>query len=195
MTGKMALCVFIVFGVLFSAWAQAPTTEPKSPKPPKGTVQQTISRTTYVQENALDRSTLIPANRAAIPPGMTLVCHLYAEAEQGAPATNQSAECALPENAKLDSSFRQTSFPTPCSGGGATSPITPADMPQGIYIACDGGYYWAVIPPIRLEALEFDNNGMVIQWGVRVQQLYCGPGGAPNGGCNVKLDVYAKLRP
>jgi len=195
MTSKIALRVVVVSVLVFSALAQTPTIKPKPPKPPKGTVQQTITRTTYVKESALDQSTLSSLSRAAMPPGLTLVCHLYAEATQGGPATNQSAECALPEGAKLDSSFRQTSFPTPCSGGGATTPITPGDVPQGIYIACDGGYYWAVIPPIRLEALEFDDNGMVTQWGVYIHQLYCGPGGAPNGGCNVKLDIYAKLKP
>ena len=184
-----ACCLFTLI-LLSAGWTQE--NRPQQPKLPRGTVTQSISKTTYVAPSQLQPGTVIDRSG---PPGLTLICHLYGEAEQGAPAHNSSEECALPEGAKLDTSYRQGAFSHPCSGGGATTPLTPADVPQGIHIECDGGYYWAVIPPIRLVALQFDNNGSVTQWGVSVNDLYCGPGGAPNGGCNVKLDIYVKLKP
>jgi len=162
------------------------------PRLPKGKVLQTISRSEYVDNDKLDARTKI-GNRN-MPDGLTLICHLYAEAEQGGPAHHSQESCALPEGAKLDTSFRQQAFLTPCSGGGATTNLTVADVPQGFYISCDGGYYWAVLAPLHILALEFDNNGSVLQWGISVGDLYCGPGGGTHGGCNVKLDIYAKIK-
>jgi hypothetical protein len=194
MMERIAICAVGASILIYTAWSQTQEIKPSPPRPPKNTISQTISRTTYVQADKLEKETLRTTATAG-PDGLTFVCHLYAAADQGGPATNQPGECPLPYQAKLDTSFRQQTFPTPCSGGGATTNLAVADIPQGIYLACDGGYYWAVLAPIRLEALQFDNNGTVTQWGVHIHQLYCGPGGAPNGGCNVKLDVYAKLKP
>jgi hypothetical protein len=190
MLKKISMITLVVLAVSWLALAQ---NHPQAPKPPAKMVQQTITRTTYVAPTNLETGTFSPHSN--LPPSMTFVCHLYAQADQGTSATNSPGECPLPYRAKIDTSFRQQAFPTPCSGGGATTNLTVADVPQGIYLACDGGYYWAVIGPVRLEVLQFDNNGVVTQWGVHVEQLYCGPGGAPNGGCNVKLDIYAKLLP
>ena len=183
----------VSFGPNWSVYGQS---KPQPPKGKSGMVSQTISKTSYVAPSGLEHATEISKRIAdsVDVPGLTLVCHLYGSADQGGWATNEAGNCALPYGAKLDTSFRQKAFPTSCSGGGATTSLTPGDVPQGIYLVCDGGYYWAVIPPIHLVALEFDNTGQVVQWGVNVAHLYCGPGGAPNGGCNVKLDIYAKLK-
>jgi len=183
---KFAGCLAV--SVIWSCVAWSQSNKPSPPNPPKGKVQQTITRTTYVNPDQLEKGT----EGKAGPPGLTLMCHLYAFADQGGPATNGPGECAFPIGAKLDRNYQQKQIS--CAGGGAQTPMSPQDIPPGIDLQCDGGYYWAVIPPVRLLALQFDNNGMVTQWGVYINSLYCGPGGAPNGGCNVKVDVYAKLK-
>jgi hypothetical protein len=190
MGAKFAICV-VGFSIFLST-ARAQDNKPTPPRPPKGTVTQSISKTTYVKPDQLEKGTSIVGR--TVPPGLTFVCHLYGAADQGGPAHHGSEECPFPVGVKLDTTYRQQAFSHPCSGGGAQTPLTLDDIPQSVHIECDGGYYWAVIPPIRLLALQFDNNGTVIQWGVHINDLYCGPGGAPNGGCNVKLDIYAKLK-
>ena len=189
MKAQIAVAGFALSVVLAVAQTNTPS---RVGMPPSGYVTQSISKSTVVTPDKLDPSTRIGTR--TIPPGLTLICRFYGAADEGNPAYNNQAECPLAVGAKLDTSYRQGAFSQPCSGGGAFTPITLADIPQGIHIEFDGGYYWAVIPPIRLEALQFDNSGNVIQWGVHVNNLYCGPGSGTNGGCNVKLDIYAKLK-
>lgn len=165
---------------------------PATPNPPQGTVLQSISQSSYQTPGKLDPKTKLPA--ATLPPGLTLLCHFYGEAQHGNSAFNSPADCPLPVGAKIDFNYQQATFNPPCAGGGAYTPLQPSDIPAGIHIQCDGGYYWSVIGPIRLEVLQ-SSGGNVTQWGVHITNLYCGPGTGNGDGCNVKLDVYAKLQP
>src|SRR5258707_904573 len=79
------------------------------------------------------------------------------------------------------------------SGGGASPNVTVAQVPNGIYVRLDGGFYWAIGGVPNLIAADYDKDNVVTQWKLEVP-MYCGPGG--NGqGCNMKVDVWAKRKP
>ncbi len=126
----------------------------------------------------------------SVPGKAQLVCALYGEAPQGGNAFSQKVRCPIPVDFPLDRSYQQAALAGACTGGGASSPLQPADIPPGYHIVCDGGYYWAVLPPIDQVALIIGKDGTVHQWALDVP-MYCGPGGGTNGGCNVKVYVYA----
>jgi hypothetical protein len=86
----------------------------------------------------------------------------------------------------LDKSYHQTNFN--CCGGGATSDIGNANIPAGIHLVVDGGYYWSVTSPIELIRLDDDGPAKRV---FRIH-TYCGPGAAGQPGCNVKVAVYAR---
>lgn len=136
-------------------------------------------------------STLGVTAKAQIPsdPSFVKICDLYGSADQGNPAWNKDDSCALPVGFALDKSYRQAAFN--CCGGGATSNIGVADIPAGIHIVVDGGYYWSVVKPIELIRLDEDGPPKRV---FRIH-TYCGPGAAGQGGCNVKVAVYAKRLP
>jgi pimeloyl-ACP methyl ester carboxylesterase len=107
------------------------------------------------------------------------ICDLYGEAPSGAPAWNKFETCVIPDVVHLDRDYRQVDFN--CCGGGATSTVTAKDVPPGLEIRTDGGYYWA-IPEIRLS-----NDQMTIK-------TYCGPGAAGQPGCNVKVKLLGHYK-
>lgn len=116
--------------------------------------------------------------------GFEKVCYFYGSANQGRPAWNKDERCELPAGFRLDDGYHQPASAFRCCGGGARSNITPADIPAGIYLVVDGGYYWSVTKPIGLANRR-----------VFTIHTYCGPGGGSNGGCNIKVTVYAKRLP
>ena len=129
--------------------------------------------------------------KAQIPsdPSFVKICDLYGSADQGNSAWNKDESCALPVGFPLDKNYHQTAFN--CCGGGATSNIGIADIPAGIHLVVDGGYYWSVVKPIELIRLDEDGPPKRI---IRIH-TYCGPGASGQGGCNVKVAVYAKRLP
>jgi hypothetical protein len=107
------------------------------------------------------------------------------------PACCEAADLLLPKYFRLDRTYRQQTLI--CCGGGATSDITPGDIPAGIHVSVSGGHYWALPKAPVLIPEAFDDEDRVIQWRFRTP-LYCGPGG--NGeGCNIRVRVWAKERP
>jgi hypothetical protein len=76
-------------------------------------------------------------------------------------------------------SYRQGDFN--CCGGGAQSKVTARDIPSGIEIRVQGAYYWSV-PSVGL-----NGDQLLIH-------TYCGPGGWPQPGCNVRAIVIAHYR-
>ena len=106
----------------------------------------------------------------------TAVCSFYGAHGGGAGNYNKSESCSIPDIESLDTSYHQGDFN--CCGGGATSPTTGSNIPAGLDVKVDGGYFWAVSNP-RLSGSTFSID------------TYCGPG--PNGGpgCNVKVTVVA----
>lgn len=122
-------------------------------------------------------------------PTFVKVCDLYGSADQGNSAWIKDESCALPIGFPIDKSYHQSSFY--CCGGGATSNIGVADIPAGIHLVVDGGHYWSVVKPIELIRLDDDGPAQRI---FRIR-TYCGPGASGQGGCNVKVAVYAKRLP
>ena len=94
-------------------------------------------------------------------------------------AWNKDEKCPIPNRAQLDPDFHQTNFN--CCGGGAKSTMTNADVPAGLEIVVDGGYYWSV------DRRGFDGDNYVIH-------TYCGPEPAPGPGCNVKVKIVVHYR-
>ena len=107
------------------------------------------------------------------------ICELYGEAPSGAPAWNKFETCVIPDMRHLDTDYRQTDFI--CCGGGASSPMSARDVPPGLEIRTDGGYYWSV-PEIHLS-----NDQITLK-------TYCGPGASGQPGCNVKVKVLGHYR-
>jgi hypothetical protein len=123
--------------------------------------------------------------------GFVYIGHGYGESNSGQPALHQNATFVLPKDFKLDRAYHQAAWVS--SGGGARPDVTVAQVPSGIYIRLDGGYYWAIGGTPNLVAADFDADNVVTQWKLEVP-MYCGPGG--NGqGCNMKVDVWAKRKP
>lgn len=108
-----------------------------------------------------------------------LVCQFSGEQSPGNPAYNKDESCTIPDVALLDKTFRQGNFVG--SGGGATSRATSADIPPGLEVHAEGGYYWSTDNP-RLSGDVFSIH------------LYCGPGAPGQPGCNVKVVVVAHYR-
>jgi hypothetical protein len=123
--------------------------------------------------------------------GFVYIGHGYGEHNTGQGALHENAEFLLPRGLKLDRSYHQASWV--CCGGGATTNVRLDQIPAGIYIRLDGGYFWAIAGEPILAAADYDENNVVTQWKLEVP-MYCGPGG--NGqGCNMKVDVWAKQKP
>lgn len=107
------------------------------------------------------------------------ICEFYGEAPSGGTAWHKQESCLVPQVSYLDTSYHQSKFV--CCGGGATSPATAADIPAGLEIITDGGYYWAVLSPQLV-----DNYFKLI--------TYCGPAPSSGPGCNVKVQVWAHYK-
>lgn len=107
------------------------------------------------------------------------LCVLYGEANSGGRAWFKTEVCPIKNRDQLDPDYHQINFV--CCGGGATSPMTTADIPAGIEVRTDGGYYWSVANGRR----EGDNYRI---------DTYCGPGGNGLPGCNVKTMVVGHYR-
>lgn len=107
------------------------------------------------------------------------ICTLYGEAASGSQAWNKDETCLIPDVDYLDQSFRQTDFN--CCGGGANAKLTPKDIPTGIEVQVQGAYYWAV------SSVALNKNKLSIH-------TYCGPGGPPQPGCNVRVTVIAHYK-
>lgn len=124
--------------------------------------------------------------------GFESLARLYGEAPQGGAAFQADVPLLLPEGLKIDFSYQQTDLH--CCGGGATSTATPTGTPRGFRLIVDGGYYWSVPVNPHLEPVNWDySTGVVTQWKL-VVPMYCGPGGRPEPGCNIKVDVYYKRK-
>lgn len=121
-------------------------------------------------------------------PTFVFLGEIYRE-KQSTPACCPAADILLPEGFKLDRTYHQKSIN--CCGGGATSDLSPADIPAGIHMTVTGGHYWA-LPKAPVLLIEKMDDDLVTQWRFRTP-LYCGPGG--NGeGCNIRVRVWAKRR-
>jgi Putative serine esterase (DUF676) len=107
------------------------------------------------------------------------LCSFYGEAPSGARAWNKDEICLVPDFAHLDQSYRQGDFS--CCGGGAESKVSARDIPPGIEIRAQGAYYWSV-PSVSLNGDQLSIH------------TYCGPGGWPQPGCNVRASVIAHYR-
>src|SRR5262245_53528652 len=115
-----------------------------------------------------------PIMKAQEPPqnaGFVYIGEIYREKQQ-TPACCDAADLLLPEHFKLDRSYHQQSIQ--CCGGGATSNISPADIPAGIHLSVSGGYYWALPKAPVLLVEKVDDDDKVTQWRFRTP-LYCGP--------------------
>lgn len=108
-----------------------------------------------------------------------VVCHFYAEANQGSNAVNHDDVCMIPDTRNLDLSYQQNDFI--CCGGGATSSTTNANIPRGIELRVTGGHYWAVLNP-QLQGDRFSVH------------TYCGAEPAPGPGCHVDVAVLGHYR-
>jgi hypothetical protein len=117
-----------------------------------------------------------------------LICNLHGEANQGQSAYHNDASCNLPGDFPIDRSYHQTSLNT--VGGGATSDISPTDVPAGIHLDVSGNTYWSIVKPIGMVILDQDGP-QVRKFQVH---LYCGPQGSPGAGCSVNVAVYARKR-
>jgi hypothetical protein len=187
----MRIVLSLVFAAGMVALSIASFAQSKlTAEPRKGTVQQTTTTIEFVAPKAIsvDRRVKIQSSSG----GLTFICHLYGSSPQGGPAYLAPGNCAFPVGFKIDRSYQQKQIN--CCGGGASSPIRPSDVPAGIDIEVDGGLYWSVLPPVQLVAIAFDDNNVVTQWGINIGGLYCGPGAPGQGGCNIKVDVYAKSK-
>jgi hypothetical protein len=98
----------------------------------------------------------------------------------------------------IDLSYHQDTPPPKGFAGGdeqkATSQLAPADIPKGIYLEADGGWYWSIPGPIRLYGNLDDAAGNIKSY-TFIARIYCGPEPAPGPGCNVKLNVWFKQKP
>ena len=120
----------------------------------------------------------VPTTPSVVRYGETL-CAFYGESNSGGSAWHKDEACPIKNLTNLDPEYRQTDFN--CCGGGASSPMTNRDIPPGLEIRTDGGYYWAVL------------NGHLDGGDYRLH-TYCGPGGAGLPGCNVKVKVIGHYR-
>ena len=141
---------------LQSSTIPAKVSDPQEAKGARS-VYQVVSG--YVQEDKIDPKYSLKVDRAQIPPKAVFQCNLYGEAAQGGSAYKNTNQCPIERDFPLDRSFHQATVPN-CSGVGASTPLQPADVPAGYFIACDGGYYWAVLPPIDKIAKEVDTMGI-----------------------------------
>jgi hypothetical protein len=144
-------------------------------------------------EMAFGTVTSCPPN--VCPQGFECMGRLYGEANQGGPAYHGDLKVAFPSGFRLDVSYQQDAVA--CFGGGNTScgDLRASDIPRGIYIIPGGSYYWAVLKPITFSQTIGDiKDGMPqpgqFEFGMH---LYCGPAGFPGPGCNVHVDVCAKV--
>jgi pimeloyl-ACP methyl ester carboxylesterase len=107
------------------------------------------------------------------------LCAFYGESNSGGSAWHKDEVCPIKNAGLLDPDYRQGDFN--CCGGGATSPMTNANIPAGLEIKTDGGYYWAVL------------NGTMGADGYHLH-TYCGPGAAGQPGCNVKVKIVGHYK-
>jgi hypothetical protein len=197
---KTKIWLTLGLGVCFGLWLQAFAARRTSPKPQSNSgasntmIYESVNRP--IKASEIDTSARIAQNSpllTSVPTKAQLVCSLYGEASQGGNAFFRALRCPIPVDFPLDRSYHQAALEGRCTGGGATSPLQPADIPAGYHIVCDGGYYWAVLPPIDQVAMSIGQDGTVHQWALDVP-MYCGPGASGQGGCNVKVYVYAVRR-
>jgi hypothetical protein len=134
-----------------------------------------------------------PASAQAPPQDGTFVkvCDLYGSSNSGGQAWHQDEKCNLPRYFRLDTTYHQSNFS--CCGGGANSNIAQSDIPGGIHLQIDGGYYWSVVQPMGIKTLEEDEDGRAVLRQFFIH-TYCGPAGGGGAGCNVKVTVWAKQR-
>jgi hypothetical protein len=108
-----------------------------------------------------------------------VICHFYGVANQGQSAWSKNENCTIANVDRLDTNYHQQSFT--CCGGGATSPMTIADIPAGLEIEATGTHYWSVSTP------RLVGNLLSLH-------TYCGPEAPPGPGCNVNVEVIAHYR-
>jgi hypothetical protein len=198
MTNKLAIGLGLVSCVvLLSAVAARKAVGDAKPQAAKPKIQQTLDITRLSEltdESKIAKEAIIKPKivadslKAASAPGLNLVCNLYGYHDSGTGNYDVYQNCDLPPGFKLDWKYQQKSIS--CQGGGANSNVAPGDVPRGIHLVCDGGYYWAIHKPVLLSPVSFDDNGTVNQWRVIVP-MYCGPGAPGQPGCNIKVYVYA----
>ena len=109
----------------------------------------------------------------------SVVCQMGGESNQGGSAFRKTDICQVPNVAELDATFRQGDFN--CCGGGASSPMTNANVPAGLELRVTGGHFWSVT------GIQLAGDRLSVE-------LYCGPAGGNGPGCNVKVTVVAHYR-
>jgi hypothetical protein len=82
------------------------------------------------------------------------ICSLHGEADQGQPAYHKDAVCNLPGDFAIDRSYHQQGLNS--SGGGASSDISPSDIPAGIHLDVSGNTYWSIVKQIKMVILDQD---------------------------------------
>jgi hypothetical protein len=107
------------------------------------------------------------------------ICAFYGESNSGGSAWNKDEVCPIKNAAQLDPEYQQTSFQ--CCGGNAQSRMTLTDIPHGLEIQVDGGYFWSV------------DGGKQIGEEYHLH-TYCGPEPHPGPGCNVKVKIIGHYK-
>lgn len=107
------------------------------------------------------------------------ICAFYGESSSGSNAWHKTEVCSIPNAPQLDPDYRQTDLVF--AGGGAKSDMDPKNIPPGLEVRADGGYYWSVLNGRR------DGGNYYID-------TYCGPAPKPGPGCNVKVKIVGHYR-
>jgi hypothetical protein len=133
------------------------------------------------------------ASGAQCPPGLQSIGRLYADSGGGREVKQHNVTVVFPDYFHLDRSFHQSEIVA--AGGGASSDMTAARVPAGLYIIPGGDKEWAVSEPDLGVAAMDDETIRQYKYSM---YLYCATGDSvPNrlgGGCNVHVDVCAKPR-
>jgi hypothetical protein len=133
----------------------------------------------------------VPAQRPPEDGTFVKICDMHGEANSGESAWHKDDRCNLPKGFQLDKSYHQSS--ASFAGGGASTNLTPSDIPAGVHIEVTGNHYWSVVAPMELVRIDDEDepNRAVRQFRVHT---YCGPAGRPGPGCSVHVTVYARRR-
>jgi len=136
---------------------------------------------------------IVASSQAQCPAGLIFVGRLHADSGGGREIKQHNVTTVFPRKFKLDRSSQQTSLVA--AGGGASSDMTAARVPSGLYILPGGDKEWAVSEP-ELGAAEIADD-MIVRYKYSMY-LYCATGDSvlnrTKGGCNVHVDVCAKAR-
>jgi hypothetical protein len=140
---------------------------------------------------------LVGATAYADAPDQTFVPFggkMYGEANQGAPGlhSHQTLTMQVPRGKVVDTSFTMAHIP--CCGGAENGNHTFTAVPSGVYVEVGGGNSgeWGIFNIVR-DPIVDDNTGQITGYKLSAD-LYCGPNAPPNGGCNVHLFGWIKLK-